>query len=301
VGAFAEELIMARTVIVGSGGRLGAALLREWGKAGEEVHGFDRRQLDLANDAALRSALEPLEFDTLVNCAALTNVDYCETHEEEAHRINAEAVRTLGEISARKGARCIHISTDYVFDGAKHTPYTEEDSAEPISIYGASKRAGEVALLETSDRHLAVRVAWVFGPDRPSILDQILHRAREQDRVEAIGDKWAVPTYTLDAATLLRPFLREIPEGGLLHLCNHGACTWQEYGQYALDCAAEAGIPLKTREVGGLKMAELKAFIAKRPPYTVLSVEKLARLTGQQPRTWKEAVSEHVRRIAGGE
>lgn len=286
---------MARTIIVGSGGRLGAALLREWREAGEEVHGFDRRQLDLCDDAALRAALEPLDFDALVNCAALTNVDYCETHEEEAHRINAHAVRTLGEICARKGARCIHISTDYVFDGSKQTPYTEEDAAEPISIYGASKRAGEQALLETSDRHLVVRVAWVFGPDRPSFVDQVLQRAQEQDRVEAIGDKWAAPTYTIDAAELLRPFLREVREGGVLHLCNRGACTWQEYGQYALDCAAELGVPLKAREVGHLKMAALKAFIAKRPPYTVLSTEKLTRLTGREPRLWQQAVAEHVR------
>lgn len=286
---------MARTIIVGSGGRLGAALLREWSRAGEEVLGFDRRQLDLADDAALRATLEPLDFDALVNCAALTNVDYCETHEEEAYRLNAEAVRTLGEICARKGARCIQISTDYVFDGASKTPYREEDAAEPISVYGASKRAGEVALLETSDRHLAVRVAWVFGPDRSSFVDQVLQRAREQEQVEAISDKWAVPTYTLDAAELLRPFLREVPEGGLLHLCNRGECSWQEYGQYALDCAAEAGIPLKERKVGPLKMADLKAFVAKRPAYTVLSTEKLTRLTGREPRPWQQAVAEHVR------
>lgn len=285
---------MARTIIVGSGGRLGSALLREWSNAGEEVIGFNHHQLDLANDSALRSTLEQLSFDVLVNCAALTNVDYCETHEEEAYRLNAEAVRTLAQICSAKAARCIHISTDYVFDGAKQTPYTEEDAAEPISIYGASKRAGELALLETSDKHLAVRVAWVFGPDRPSFVDQVLQRAREQERVEAISDKWAVPTYTLDAAELLRPFLRAVPEGGLLHLSNSGECTWQEYGQFALDCAAEMGVPLKAREVGPLRMAALKAFVAKRPPYTVLSTEKLTRLTGREPRSWQQAVADHV-------
>ncbi|MHA3775268.1 dTDP-4-dehydrorhamnose reductase [Verrucomicrobiota bacterium sgz303538] len=285
---------MARTIIVGSGGRLGSALLREWSNVGEEVLGFNHHQLDLADDSALRSTLEPLSFDVLVNCAALTNVDYCETHEAEAYRLNAEAVRTLAQICSAKGARCIHISTDYVFDGAKQTPYTEEDAAEPISIYGASKRAGEVALLETSDKHLAVRVAWVFGPDRPSFVDQVLQRAREQERVDAISDKWSVPTYTLDAAELLRPFLRAVPEGGLLHLSNSGECTWQEYGQFALSCATEMGVPLKAREVGPLRMADLKAFVAKRPPYTVLSTEKLTRLTGREPRSWQQAVADHV-------
>ena len=129
----------------------------------------------------------------------------------------------------------------------RSTPYREEDPAEPISHYGASKRAGEIALLETSERHLAVRVSWVFGPDRPSFIDQVLQRAREQEQAAAIADKWAVPTYTADTATLLRPFLRDVPEGGLLHLCNGGSCTWQEYGQFALDCAAAAGVELRAR------------------------------------------------------
>jgi len=286
-----------RTVIIGSGGRLGAALAREWGNGAENVTGFTHKELDLGNFEQLRTTLEPLDFDVLVNCAALTNVDYCETHEVEATRINSEAVRCLGEICERKAARCVHISTDYVFDGAARTPYTEEDPAVPISVYGASKLAGEKALFETSERHLAVRVSWVFGPDRPSFVDQVLQRAREQETAEAIGDKWAVPTYTLDVAAMLRPLLREVAEAGVLHLCNGGACTWQEYGQFALDCAAEAGVELKARKVGALRMADLKAFIAKRPPYTVMSTQKLTRLTGSEPRQWQQAVESYIREI----
>lgn len=243
----------------------------------------------------MRSTLEPLDFAVLVNCAAQTNVDRCETHPDEAMQINADAVRVLAEICTKKGARCIQISTDYVFDGAKVGAYTEEDAALPISHYGASKKAGETALLEVSDKHLAVRVSWVFGPDRPSFLDQILQRARTEESVAAIADKIAVPTYTLDAAHLLRPLLFQKPVGGLLHLCNGGQCTWQEYGQFALDCAAEAGMELKARTVGALKMADLKAFIAKRPPNTAMSTDKLASIIGEQPRDWREAVREYVR------
>ncbi len=284
-----------RVVIVGSGGRLGAALLREWRAAGENATGFPRAGLDLANDAQIRAVLEPLDFDVLVNCAAQTNVDRCETHPDEAHRINALAVQTLGEIAASKGARALHISTDYVFDGAKTTPYTEEDPAEPISIYGASKRAGETLLLEVSERHLVVRVSWVFGPDRPSFIDAILKRALAGPQVDAIADKIAVPTYTLDCARLLRPFLREVKEGGALHLCNAGECTWQRYGQAALDCAAAGGAPLQARVVAPLKMADIAAFIARRPPYSAMSTEKLQRLTGLTPRPWQAAVEEYVR------
>jgi dTDP-4-dehydrorhamnose reductase len=286
---------MAQTVILGSGGRLGAALQREWGAVG-----FTRAQLDVTDPAALEAALGPLDFDVLVNCAAQTNVDRCETHPEEAYAINRDAVRTIARLCSAKGARCVHISTDYVFDGSQRMPYVEEDKAVPISVYGESKRAGELALFEIDPAHLAVRVSWVFGPDRPSFIDQILQKAKTTDKVEAIGDKWAVPTYTLDIAQLLQPFLRERRDGGLLHLCNGGECTWQEYGQDALDCAREAGVALQAHTVGALKMAELKAFVAKRPVYTVMSTSRLAGLTGVAPRPWQEAVREYVRGRAAG-
>jgi len=286
--------VQSPIVILGSGGRLGAALAR--GLADDaRVIGFNHSQLDLASPEAIDCAFSGLDFGVLVNCAALTNVDYCETHEQEALAVNACAVRQIAEICTRKRARCIHISTDYVFDGTKREPYIETDEARPISIYGASKLQGEVELLNVSRDHLAARVSWVFGPDRPSFVDQILKRALETDALQAIGDKWSTPTYTLDLVEWIRPLLWENPIGGLIHLTQSGACTWQEYGQYALDCAAEAGLPLVGRTVAFQAMADLKAFIAKRPIYTVLGTERLAALTGHAPRPWQEAVAEYVR------
>ncbi|MEQ1861220.1 MAG: dTDP-4-dehydrorhamnose reductase [Chthoniobacteraceae bacterium] len=284
-----------RIVIIGSGGRLGAALAREWKAAGEQVHSFAHASLDLADADAIRDAITPLSFDVLVNCAALTNVDYCESHKEEAMSINGDAVRVIAEMCQRKRKRCIHISTDYVFDGEKRTPYTERDKARPLGVYAASKLAGEAALLEASPEHLAVRMSWVFGPDRPSFVDQILQRAHETEDLSAIADKWSTPTYTLDVAKLLRPLLREKRATGVLHLANTGECTWQEYGQFAIDCAAKLGAPLKGRTVAPLRMSDLAAFVAKRPVYTVLSTAKFAERSGLTPRPWQEAVEEHVR------
>ncbi len=287
---------MPRIIVTGAGGRLGAALVREWKAAGLDVVGFSRQELDLAQPAQMRATLDAIEFGVLVNCAAQTNVDRCETERDEAMQLNAHAVRTLAEICKAKGARCVQISTDYVFDGAKNSPYTEDDPVVPISHYGESKRAGELAALEVSADNLAVRVSWVFGPDRPSFVDGIVKRALAEEKVEAIADKIAVPTYTLDAAQLLKPLLFDVPAGGVLHVCNGGSCTWQEYGQFALDCAAQAGMPLKARTVAPLKMADLKAFIAKRPPNTAMSTARLTKLTGLQPRDWREAVSEYITR-----
>ena len=284
-----------RIVIIGSGGRLGAALLREWRAAGDEVTGFNRALLDIGDFAQVHETLAGLEFDALVNCAAQTNVDRCEKEPGEAFHLNSQAVATIADACTRKKARCVHISTDYVFDGEKRTPYTEADEAKPISVYGESKLGGERCLHAVSDRHLAVRVSWVFGPDRPSFVDQILQRALATETVEAIADKIAVPTYTHDTARLLRPLLDEPWLEGVVHLCNTGECSWQEYGQHAIDCAVAAGVPLKGRTVGALKMADMKAFIARRPVYTAMGTGLLQQVTGLTPRPWQDAVEEYVR------
>jgi len=287
---------MERLVIIGAGGRLGAALVREYAKD-FDVAGFNHAQLDLASPEQMRATLGALEFDALINTAAQTNVDRCETDQEEAFAINGEAPGVLAEICARKKARFIHISTDYVFDGEKREPYTEKDEARPISVYGESKREGERRALEANERALIVRVSWVFGPDRPSFIDWALNQAREHEEVKAIADKWATPTFTLDLAQMLKAFLPVDNPGdsGVIHLANTGECTWQEYAQWALDCCRAEGIPMKVRTIGASSLAEMKSFIAKRPVYSVLSSAKYESLTGRTPRPWQEAVAAFVR------
>jgi dTDP-4-dehydrorhamnose reductase len=290
---------MKRLVIIGAGGRLGAALVREYAKE-QDVVGFNHAQLDLGAPEQMRATLGALEFDALINTAAQTNVDRCETHQEEAFAINGEAPAVLAEICARKKARFIHISTDYVFDGEKREPYTEEDEARPISLYGESKRAGERRALEANERALIVRVSWVFGPDRPSFIDWALNQAREHEEVKAIADKWATPTFTLDLAEMLKAFLPVAGIGdpgynGIVHLANAGECSWQEYAQWALDCCRAEGIPMKARTIGAASLAEMRNFIAKRPVYSVLGTKRFEALTGQAPRAWQEAVADFVR------
>ena len=284
-----------RIVIIGAGGRLGAALAREYAAIEDcEVAPFTHAQIDLGQLAELRATLTARGFDLLINAAALTNVDYCEDHRNEAMRLNAEAPRLLAEICKESAARFIHVSTDYVFDGEKRTPYLEEDAANAISVYGESKRAGELQVLEANDQALVVRVSWVFGPDRPSFVDAILKRARTEAEVTAVADKFSTPTYTIDIAHLLRPFFERDSGGGLLHLANCGECSWQEYAQWALDCCRRFGVPMKARKVGAVSLGEMKNFVARRPVYTVLGTEKYHRLTGNAPRDWHEAVEQYV-------
>ena len=290
---------MGAILILGAGGRLGSALAREWRARGQDVLAMDRTAFSLDKVAEVQERLAGLEFEVLVNCAALTNVDYCESHREEAFRINAESVAAMAGVCAQKNARLIHVSTDYVFDGNATTPYSEADAPHPISVYGESKLAGEVEALAASPRNWVARVSWVFGPDRVSFVDQVILRATKEDRVEAVADKWATPTYTMDVCADLWHFLRGIEGGGVVHMSNAGVCSWQEYGQHALDCAVEAGLELKARMVGGLKMSDLKAFVAKRPPYSAMATAKFTSLTGVHPRGWREAVRQHVFDMVG--
>ena len=281
-----------KIAIIGANGRLGAALAREYARD-FELTSFERRQLDLGQLDRVRSALAATKFELLINCAALTNVDYCESHREEAFVVNAEAPRLLAEIANEKSARLVHFSTDYVFDGKKTDPYVEEDKAVPLSVYGDSKLEGEQRVLEASSQHLVVRLSWVFGPDKPSFIDQIIQRARENDVVTAVADKFSAPTFTIDVAGWLR-LVVEKNANGILHLTNNGGCSWQEWAQYAIDVCRSRGLPLKAERVEAVSLGDMKNFVAQRPVHTVLSTAKFTALTGVQPRHWREAVAEYI-------
>jgi dTDP-4-dehydrorhamnose reductase len=282
-----------KIVILGAGGRLGAALLREY-RDKFDVVGFNHTQLNLSDLGAVREKLRNTSFDILINAAGFTKVDLCETQPDRAFLINAEAPRVVAEICDEKNARLIHFSTDYVFDGAKCEPYTEEDQASPISVYGESKLAGENHVLAAKSQNLVVRVSWVFGPDRPSFIDAMVQQAQENDEVDAVVDKFSTPTYTLDIAAMLpRVFDRNV-SGGILHFANAGQCSWREYAQWAVDCCHNVGLPLKAKTIGERKLRDMANWIARRPVYSVLSTAKYTNLTGISPRTWREAVSDYI-------
>jgi dTDP-4-dehydrorhamnose reductase len=294
-----------KVILLGAGGRLGAALVKEL-RSNYDVVGFNHAQLDLSNLEGLRKKVGATTFDVLINAAAFTNVDACETERDRAFLINSEAPAVLAEICNEKGAKLIHFSTDYVFDGEKRAPYTEHDEANPISAYGESKLAGEKNVIAAEDGHLVVRVSWVFGPDRPSFIDAMIKRAQQDEKIDAIADKFSAPTYTHDIAHMLPQFFDGQVAGGILHFANAGKCTWQEYAQWALDCCVDAGISVKARTVGALKLDEMTRicqgsggqapWVARRPVYSVLSTAKYTELTGTSPRTWREAVADYITR-----
>jgi len=282
-----------RVLIVGSQGRLAGSLLKCWSKS-HEVTGLARPALDVSDLNSLSGILGDLEFDVLVNGTGLTNVDRCESAREEAHIVNALAPGVLAECASRQGARLIHFSTDYVFDGKKREAYSEADTPSPLGFYGTSKLEGEQRVLEQNTRHMVVRVSWVFGPAKPSFADSLIERAMREDRVEAIEDKFSCPTSAEDTGKWLEFFFESSVEGGLYHACNSGQCSWREYGAKALEFASEAGLKLRTNQVAPIRLADMKQFIAPRPVFSMLSTRKLTATTGMTPRHWHEALREYI-------
>jgi dTDP-4-dehydrorhamnose reductase len=287
-----------RLVVIGSGGRLGAAVARHFRLRGDTVVAFDRRALDFSQPDLVRDRLEPLDFDACIVTAALTNIDYCESHPDEARAANVQGPAAIAEICTRRRARLVHVSTDYVYDGTAPGLRAECDPTGPVNVYGSTKLDGERRVLEISGgTALIARTSWIFGPDRPSFPDDIIARARASDRVEAISDKESTPTFTGDFSAWIEPFLMD-PElsriGGPLNFCNAGIATWHSYAKASVDSASALGIPLRCRVVTPIPLAALTTFRAQRPIHTAMDIAKFSGLTGIVPRPWQEALYEYL-------
>jgi len=287
-----EVLTTPKIAILGRNGRLGRAVCRGLSQK-YEVTALGRQEIDLAEP--LSEQLKNVEFDLFINTAAATNLDWCEDHPQAAERINARAAGEIGTICSAAGARCLHISTDYVFDGRASSPYREDQAPNPLSVYGKTKQLGEQLLLQSGDGHLVIRVSWIFGPDKPGFVDMLLDRAMREDQVEAIEDKYSAPTYSIDFAEWIEPLLFEFPIAGVLHLCNSGGCSWREYGQLAVDAALELGVALRASQVWPISLRSMSSFVARRPVYTVMDHQRYREITGISPRSWKDAVRAYVR------
>jgi dTDP-4-dehydrorhamnose reductase len=280
-------------LILGGGGRLGAALTRAYKKSCN-LTSLGRSEADLQRPGALGEIIRRSGANVVINCAAMTNVDLCETERDLALQVNATAPQAIAQAASAIGARLIHISTDYVFSGKTDRPYVEADIVNPVSWYGETKRRGEVLVLDDARCHVVVRVAWVFGPDRDSFLDKALQAAARGEQVRAVADKYSSPTYTQDVAEALAVFFAEDAPGGAYHLCNAGICSWRDWAQYAIDSAIRQGANLKTQSVEPLKLVDIKAMVAQRPVYSAMMCRKIEGLLGRAIRSWKDAVDEYV-------
>jgi dTDP-4-dehydrorhamnose reductase len=275
-----------KILIVGNRGMLGTDLMREFG-AKCEVLGVDIPELDITDAAQCRERVAELRPDVIVNAAALTAVDYCESHEEEALRVNGEGPGNLAAAATTEGARLVHYSTDYVFDGLKTGPYREEDEARPRSAYGRSKLRGEEMVRANCPDHLVLRTAWLFGCNGKNFIRTILKAARGGQALRVVEDQRGSPTYTRDLAKCTVRLVEERCRG-TFHVTNSGACSWFELALYALRCA---GIPAAA--VTPVTSVEYP-LPAPRPANSVLANLNLERAGLPALRSWREAVLEYI-------
>ena len=276
-----------RIVIVGARGMLGTDLMRAFSGRGE-LTGLDIDELDITDEAQCRVRIAQLSPGVIINAAAMTRVDDCESREDEAFRVNALGAGNLAGAASEVGARLVHYSTDYIFDGSKQGPYLEEDPTSPLGVYGRSKLQGEELVRARCPEHLIIRTAWLFGRHGPNFIRTILTAAQSGRQLRVVNDQLGSPTCTVDLAD---HSVRLVEAGcrGTYHVTNSGSCTWYGLARFALDCAGMGGVsvePVTTAEYPRP---------ARRPANSVLANAHLLMEGFPALRHWTEAVRDYVR------
>lgn len=270
-------------LVVGANGMLGHDLMKVL--AGE-VRGVDLPDIDITSLESVRRVLLTLKPETIINAAAYTDVDGCETNVEQAMAVNGEGVGLLALTAREIGARLVQISTDYVFDGLKGTPYLEDDPVGPLSIYGESKLAGELNAAMAPE-HLIVRTQWLYGIHGKNFVETMLRLAGEKDELTVVDDQTGSPTWTYDLALAIKALL-EKGCSGTYHVANSGFCSWNEFARAIFE---EAGLKIKVNSMTTKELGRP----ANRPLYSTLDCSKLEHDTGFRPQPWREALQNYLR------
>jgi dTDP-4-dehydrorhamnose reductase len=272
-----------RVLVTGAAGMLGGDVVEALAARRQTVFGLARSELDITDAAAVEAAIAELRPDAVINCAAWTDVDGAETAERAAMQVNDTGAALLAGTAAAHGAKLLHVSSDYVFDGAKGRPYVESDLPAAISAYGRSKQAGETSVAVANPRHLIVRSSWLFGTGGPNFVETMLRIAAEQPEVVVVADQVGTPTYTAHLA----PALARLAEGeafGIHHVAASGQCSWFEFAQEIFD---QAGV--ECRVMSGT--TEMLGRPAPRPPYSVLGSERPDPI---RLADWRQGLSEYL-------
>ena len=279
-----------RVLITGGNGQLGSDLTEQLvGRA--EVRSTTHADLDIADDDAVARAIDDFKPDTVVNCAAFHNVDLCEREEEMAFRINGVAVKRMAQRCAQAGAKLVHLSTNYVFDGHAPEPYAEHDRPNPRSVYAISKLTGEYAALSYEPSALVVRGSGLYGlygsgAKGGNFITRVLTRARDEGQVTMVRDQRLQPTYTHDLAEALL-YAIEQDATGLVHLTAAGDCSWLEFSHAIFEIA---GVSPKVNEVDTTP----RPGVADRPLNGVLARPRADELGIPELRHWREALQDYM-------
>ena len=275
-----------KVLVTGANGMVGRATIKHCAARGDEVFAHDHQSLDITDEANVRETFARERPDAVINCAAWTDVDACESDAERAYRVNARAPELLAASCRRVGAALVTISTDYIFDGTKEGFYTQRDDPNPASVYGAAKLQGERLAQAASARTTVVRTGWIFGRGGTNFLATVIERARRGERLKAISDMYGTPTYAKDLAVRLRA-LAELDLPGVYHVINGGAGTsFEEFARAAVEVSGCKGVELECVSASSLRRS------APRPINSCLRC-LISEAVGLAPmRDWREALAD---------
>lgn len=293
----------ARVLVIGAAGRLGRALSRADWPGGLTPAFAARSDLDPLDVGVLTAAMARTRPAVILNAAGWTDVDGAERDSEGARRLNRDLPAALAEAAAATGARLIHVSTDYVFDGETDRPYVETDPVRPLGVYGRTKREGEQAVLAAAPESVVVRTAWLVGPDRPNFLTAVLARADSGQALTVTDDQTGSPTTTdALAAALIAVAARLVADpaapGGVYHFAGAGEASWRDLAEAILMARESAGGPAAPPVAG--RPADTGPDRAPRPRRSPLASDALARDYGIVAAPWREAVEALVGRMTRG-
>jgi dTDP-4-dehydrorhamnose reductase len=278
-----------KILLLGHKGMLGSDLAVQF-RYRHEVIGMDMGDIDITREDECQKAIRETKPQIVLNAAGFTNVDGCETAKEECFAVNAEAVKNIAHACRGKNITIVHFSTDYVFDGTGNRPYVEEDICNPISVYGASKLAGENHLRTITDNYILIRTAWLYGAKGKNFVQAILDRAKATGKLTVVDDQTGSPTCTRDLAAATE-LLIDKHARGIFHVTNRGNCTWYEFAKRILKEAR-----LDTVEISPIKTAELQR-AAVRPAYSVLGMQKFITATGKTMQPWQLAFQDYYKNL----
>ena len=272
-----------KLVVTGSAGMLGHRVCARAQALGHHVTGLARDGLDITDADACLRVLDELGPDAVINCAAYTKVDDAESERDAAMAVNAAGAGNLARAAGAAGAKIVHVSTDYVFNGTKREPWLESDPVDPQSVYGLTKLRGEEQVADATPRHAIVRTAWVFGAGGPNFVDTMLRLGAERDEVSVVTDQVGNPTWTGHLADALIE-VAEREDFGVHHIAGQGDCSWNEL---ALETFDQAGVSCRVLPT----TSDAFKRPAPRPAYSVLGTERRDPIL--LPR-WQEGVAAHL-------
>jgi dTDP-4-dehydrorhamnose reductase len=275
-----------RLLVFGARGMLGTDLVPLCA-ARHLVRGVDIEEVDITDKAAVAEEVARFCPEAVINAAAYTDVDGSEENPETAFKVNADGVEHIAAACRASNAALYHLSTDYVFDGQKQSPYTEEDQPRPLGVYGRSKWEGEQRARRTLERLCVVRTAWLYGRAGRNFVKAILSQASSKSELRVVADQRGSPTYTKDLARALLALV-ECGRTGTYHVTNAGSCSWYEFAVRILEWAGIRGVrvtPITTQELGRR---------APRPAFSVMDCSRFERHTGTRLRHWESAVKEYL-------